>query len=99
MEWGEGNVRGGGMVGGGEATLGGWGVFLVTVAWAWMSAPPCSRTVTVPVFPYRLASIRAVVPPYRGQKGSGRHRLKPRAVLRCAHVECGLDVGPLLQQE
>jgi hypothetical protein len=64
-----------------------------------MLALRSSRTVTVSALPSRLANIRAVQPSYRGYKGSGRHRLKQRAVLRCTHVGCGIDVGPFVQQD
>jgi hypothetical protein len=49
--------------------------------------------------PRTLAFIRAVMPSYRGEKGSGRHNPKDCAVFRCTYAVCSLDVGPSVQQE
>jgi hypothetical protein len=70
-----------------------------TLSFASILAPRSSRSATVPVLPFRLASIRAVRPSYRGEKGSGRHNPKDCAVFRYTYVVFCLDVGPSLQQE
>jgi hypothetical protein len=51
------------------------------------------------VLPWRLASIRAVQPSYRGVRWSGRDGLNHCGLLRYTDPVFGLDISPSVQQE